>query len=483
MGLGGITLQESVRTNQTFSRHNAKPLIELDLYGLQPQLNWYNAAACVPVSITNGIKALASYYNNPDLIAPGELYNTVLELGKLVSWDEGGSSHLDYKNSFPNYLSNRGLANSDYQFEINAYSTEKQFSLIDDLLRYFSKGIVLVGGYYVDENGEASSGGHQMTATGIEINDANGNARLDRGEAFLLMIDPLDPASAYIPQKIKYEPNQKQEAKFDQWNKTIQAADDSEANLKKVEIFQPDDKDYFTIIYEQSVILPKDESSDSWQISQQISSTPVEMQCDDIQSIFRSTLTGKIDDRIDISDETRAGSGSIIFEFDDHLKENQVSAEFFCYYDETSSYKNDLGFYQILDEQGTIQDPISGAYLKPGDAGYLQVATKLSDRFEASDGDPSNGDLGDRVSDDVARLANFSFNLTAIDQRALLTPIIKTSMGEIFTSFSAANPDGLNHFRSQGDLDFGFEDQLHLGDRDFNDLHVYLSLMEINGMS
>ena len=152
-------------------------------------------------------------------------------------------------------------------------------------------------------------------------------------------------------------------------------------------------------------------------------------------------------------------------------------------YGQTSSYRNDLGFYQILDEQGTIQDPISGAYLKPGDAQYLQVATKLSDRFEASDGDPSNGDLGNRVSDDVACLANFSFNLTAIDQRALLTPIIKTSMGEIFTSFSAANPDGLNHFRSQGDLDFGFEDQLHLGDRDFNDLHVFLSLMEINGLS
>ena len=59
------------------------------------------------------------------------------------------------------------------------------------LLKYFSKGIVLVGGDYIDENGEAAGGGHQMTATGIEINDANGNARLDRGEAFLLMIDPL----------------------------------------------------------------------------------------------------------------------------------------------------------------------------------------------------------------------------------------------------------------------------------------------------
>ena len=480
MGLGSITLQESLNTDQTFSKHNTKPLIELDLYGLQPQLNWYNAAACVPVSITNGIKALAGYYNNPDLIASGELYNTVLELGELVSWDKGGSNPRDYKNSFPNYLSNQGLGSSDYQFEINDYSTEKQFSLIDNLLKYFSKGIVLVGGYYIDENGE-EAGGHQMTATGIQINDANGNARLDRGEAFLLVIDPLDPASAYAPRKIEYAPNQEQKSIFDQWNKTIQAAAGAKANLKKVDIFQPENKDYFTIIYEQSAIVPKDNGSDSWQV-QQTNPVTAEMRSYDIQSIFRSKLGSNIDDRIDISDETRAGSGSIIFEFDDHLKENQVSAEFFCYYDETSSYKNDLGFYQILDEQGTIQDPISGAYLRPGDAGYLHVATKLSDRFEASDEDPSNGDLGDRVSEDVAQLANFCFNLTAVDQRALLTPIVKTSMGEIFTSFSAANPDGLNHFRSQGDLDFGFEDQLQLGDRDFNDLHVYLSLMEINGM-
>ena len=80
-------------------------------------------------------------------------------------------------------------------------------------------------------------------------------------------------------------------------------------------------------------------------------------------------------------------------------------------------------------------------------------------------------------------MGSFSFNLEAIDGTALLAPIVTTSQGEVWTTFAAANRDGKNHFQSRGGLSFQMEDQVDLGDGDFNDLTGAFTPLEINGIA
>ncbi|MEY2985505.1 MAG: hypothetical protein RLZZ568_2122, partial [Cyanobacteriota bacterium] len=63
--------------------------IPSNLYGLLPQLYWFNGLACAPTSITNGLVGLAAYYDTPTLLADGanrhaQLLQTRLNVAEAI---------------------------------------------------------------------------------------------------------------------------------------------------------------------------------------------------------------------------------------------------------------------------------------------------------------------------------------------------------------------------------------------------------------
>jgi hypothetical protein len=102
----------------------------------------------------------------------------------------------------------------------------------------------------------------------------------------------------------------------------------------------------------------------------------------------RSELPDNLNNSIQPTDRE-----TVIFDFTDFITNNQVAVELFSYFNESSEFSNNLSFYQLADTQGSVLDPISGARLAPGDAGYREAALKLAQIFEATDSDSSNNDL------------------------------------------------------------------------------------------
>jgi hypothetical protein len=111
----------------------------------------------------------------------------------------------------------------------------------------------------------------------------------------------------------------------------------------------------------------------------------------------------------------------------------------------------------------------------PGDAGYAEAAW---DNAQSLDSTKSKINMGDRVSSDDATSIPFTVNIDQLSS-GLLAPIVLTSAGDYWTSFSAGNSDGLQHFQSTGNISWRMEDQFNLGDADFNDLHSSLLATEI----
>ena len=173
----------------------------------------------------------------------------------------------------------------------------------------------------------------------------------------------------------------------------------------------------------------------------------------------------------------------VVFDFSSFIEDGKVSGELFSYLNEDSSIGNNLSFYQIADSSGTIIDPITRFRFSPGDNGYTELAQKQSKIFEASDTSDSNADLDGRVSADQTQMGSFSFSLDSVGGTALFAPIVSTSAGDTWTTFGEANRDGEDHFKWMGGLSFQMEDEYGLGDRDFNDLQVVLTPLEINGVA
>lgn len=109
---------------------------------------------------------------------------------------------------------------------------------------------------------------------------------------------------------------------------------------------------------------------------------------------------------------------------------------------------NQVGFYPVSDNAGTIIDPISGASLSPGDPGYTQGAVN------------SSVAVFDSENNDSAVLAG----------GAIYAPFLVTEEGGTFFAFLEANADGIDHLRLLGSNSFGFEDTFGGGDLDYDDI-------------
>lgn len=114
-----------------------------------------------------------------------------------------------------------------------------------------------------------------------------------------------------------------------------------------------------------------------------------------------------------------------------------------------ASFNNVGGLYAAVDETGGVLDTLTGNVVQPGDANYAQVALAQSAVSFTSD----------------------NFAPTVLQGGSVYVPYILSdgNTDQFFSPFAVANPDGLEHIIGLGDNNFGFEDLLGGGDRDFND--------------
>ena len=119
-----------------------------------------------------------------------------------------------------------------------------------------------------------------------------------------------------------------------------------------------------------------------------------------------------------------------------------------------------FSLYRVLNQEGTVRDPLTGALFNPGDAGYKDASIR--------------GQVGGLSGLTVGDLKAASGRVT-LNETTLLAPmaLVKTPTSEdTFYAFAAANTDGLTHFRRLADNVFGLEDVRGGGDLDYDD-HIF----------
>jgi phosphodiesterase/alkaline phosphatase D-like protein len=119
-----------------------------------------------------------------------------------------------------------------------------------------------------------------------------------------------------------------------------------------------------------------------------------------------------------------------------------------------------FSLYRVLNQEGTVRDPLTGALFNPGDAGYKDASIR--------------GQVGGLSGLTVGDLTATSGRVT-LNETTFLAPmaLVRTPTSEeTFYAFAAANTDGLTHFRRLADNVFGLEDVRGGGDLDYDD-HIF----------
>jgi len=131
-----------------------------------------------------------------------------------------------------------------------------------------------------------------------------------------------------------------------------------------------------------------------------------------------------------------------------------------------ADYENTVGFYRVENEQGTVQDPLTGQLFNPGDSGYTQAAIRNAANeisFNAQSEDISIISQGGSIFAPLI-IANGTMQ-QMVDNNA-------NNDVPVYFAYIGANPDRVDHVRLLGNNTWGFEDLPDGGDRDFNDIVV-----------
>ena len=112
-----------------------------------------------------------------------------------------------------------------------------------------------------------------------------------------------------------------------------------------------------------------------------------------------------------------------------------------------AGFVNVGGFYQAIDLQGTVIDPLTGSEVSIEDDNYETVA----------------------LANSVARLGDGESTILEFDGDFVYVPYLLADGKRFFTAYETVNADGLEHVKSMGENTFGFEDLLGGGDLDFDD--------------
>ena len=486
-------------------------------YGTLAQLDTYGGLACAPTAVTNALLALDldGLLAIPD--SPGShesLFNTRAVLAKKYfytsrEWEKAGlakgsppsltlTGTRDYIKDLGfernarvsalglNIFNGRNLAGFDVIAEINGetiatpeltnaipYAVVGKGSsgsngIFDYLAQNLNLGPVIFGGFYLGPNGEPDGQGHALTATKIIIDDENSNAIIEKGEASIYFIDPLNPSTSYSP-KI----GDRILADFNSVKST------GSANFIKADIWEGTDG-FLKVKYDQQSlqdannILDFTSGDSSNNRSENTTTVAVAM----AMAISNSNIPENFGQALGENPTNMTGILNFnSLENTEGLKASSLSGNF--YSNESSSMSNAFLFYEIESLVGSItsKDPLTGdkiTYL-PGDVGYAEAAWNNAQSLDRT---KTKINMDERVSSDDAVHIPFTINIDQLSS-GLLAPIVSTSDGNYWTSFSSGNSDGLQHFQATGNLSWRVEDQLNLGDADFNDLHVSLLATEI----
>lgn len=112
------------------------------------------------------------------------------------------------------------------------------------------------------------------------------------------------------------------------------------------------------------------------------------------------------------------------------------------------------GFYRVIDDNGTVIDPVTGNPIALGDTAYAAAAIARSQ------------------TEGVQYTKNDTGLTAVLEGGAIYAPFLLVDNQDAYFSFLSANGDGLDHVRLLGDNTFAFEDTFGGGDGDFNDLIV-----------
>lgn len=333
--------------------------------------------------------------------------------------------------------------------------------VLDLLMQGLLRGPMVFAMYYTN-----NPGGHAVAASSIKIDDKNANGWIDEGEGQIFFIDPLHPSQGY---------DWGVDAEFN----NIQGT--GSFKLTEGNIWQGADG-FLKLSYDQTSVGLLDDGSINIKPGDSSNNTTFsKVEGADItlaMALNTSGLAPDFDKKAGALSATAPGLVDFSFLLNDpETKDKTLNG--YAYSNEASAFSNDYLYYEILDAKGTITttDPITGQQLTitPGDDGYISTAWALAEQQSSGLGPIS---LEDRTSTDKEILTAFSVDLSQLTT-GFLAPIAMTSEGNIFTPFAQGNSDMEQHFKYRGPLSWGLEDQLGLGDRDHNDLHVVVLIESI----
>ncbi len=143
-----------------------------------------------------------------------------------------------------------------------------------------------------------------------------------------------------------------------------------------------------------------------------------------------------------------------------------------------AGFDNTVGFYRIVDTQGTIRDA-NGNLLKPSDSGYAQAA--MQNRIDlnltkASSGVDTTLNAGELLAPFIIANGNAEQFLNGNGENNLSASPVA------YFSYLDANPDGADHVRSLGDNLWGFEDlpvNEANGNPDFDDFVIRANFNQV----
>jgi Domain of unknown function (DUF4114)/Calx-beta domain/RTX calcium-binding nonapeptide repeat (4 copies) len=132
-----------------------------------------------------------------------------------------------------------------------------------------------------------------------------------------------------------------------------------------------------------------------------------------------------------------------------------------------AGYNNYLGFYNVIDTQGTLE---SG--LKVGELGYAEAAIRnaILRSFKTETQSDRSITGGSILAPVIIANGTFEDYLSSNSQNQANSDI------HAYFNYLGANTDNIDHFRLLGENKFGVEDLYGGGDRDYNDIIFQMSL-------
>lgn len=137
----------------------------------------------------------------------------------------------------------------------------------------------------------------------------------------------------------------------------------------------------------------------------------------------------------------------------------------------SAGYRNGVGLYPLLDETGRILS-LDGAVVHPLDEDYLSAAMQLATSLESWRVDTRMG------NDHAHHVVSWTVDVQPGTSYGLVGASNLLGDTKLYSSLSAANPDGEVHFagsHTKPGMSIGFEDLPDGGDNDYNDVTLTLT--------